>query len=257
MASVACVAELGLEVQSAEVIAAGYSVRVLLRPAQVVTRVVTEGQVLRGDPVPWLRREVEVASFLERAGAAVVPPYSAAGPHRAAGLEITLWRWLAASGGTVGQREFATMLYELHEHLLDYPAELPLLVGPLSDVSSALRISDDDVLHSVAAKVLAEVREWPRRPLHGDAHSDNLLGTAQGYRWLDFEDACVGPVEWDLAARTTSDEAVGAYPGRVDRDLLRACRQLRRLQILAAVLTSDADPDAEARRIELRKALST
>src|SRR3954468_8497791 len=127
-ASTACAAALGLDVQSTQVIAVGYSVRVLLQPAQIVTRVMTEGKVLRGEPLPWLRREVEVAGFLADSGAAVVPPAEAPGPHLAEGLDVTLWRWCEPRPGLVGQREFATQLFELHEHLADYDAELPVLV---------------------------------------------------------------------------------------------------------------------------------
>src|SRR3954464_6339261 len=104
-ASAACGAALGLDVQTTEVIAVGYSVRVLLQPAQVVTRVITEGQVLRGEPLPWLRREVEGAGFLAASGATVVPPAQTPGPHHAEGLDVTLWRWCEPRPGLVSQHE--------------------------------------------------------------------------------------------------------------------------------------------------------
>jgi aminoglycoside/choline kinase family phosphotransferase len=84
----------------------------------------------------------------------------------------------------------------------------------------------------------------------------NLVYTGQGHLWLDFEDACLGPLEWDFASRTITDDAIAAYPGHLDPNRLQRCRQLRRLQILAAVLTSDMDPEAESLRDELRSALS-
>jgi hypothetical protein len=255
-ASKACATIAGLDVRSAEVIAVGYSVRVLLQPAQVVSRVIIEGQVLRGDPIPWLRREVEVASFLATSGAALVPPAKAPGPFHAGGLDVTFWQWLEPQSDRVTQRQFAALLFNLHEHLNSYDGELPVLVGPLTDVEAALGLSDDEMLHHVAARLLPEAREWPRRPLHGDAHTGNLLSTAQGHLWLDFEDACLGPLEWDFASRTITDEAIAAYPGQLDPHLLQRCRQLRRLQILAAVLTSDIDPEAESLLHDLRNALS-
>jgi hypothetical protein len=255
-ASKVCAAAAGLDVRSAEVIAIGYSVRVLLQPAQVVSRVITEGQVLRGDPIPWLRREVEVASFLATSGAAVVPPAKAPGPYRAGGLDVTFWQWLEPQSVRISQRQFAALLFNLHQHLDNYDGELPVLVGPLTDVEAALRLSDDEVLHHAAARLLPEARDWPRRPLHGDAHTDNLLSTREGHLWLDFEDACLGPLEWDFASRTVTDDAIAAYPGDLDPHLLQRCRQLRRLQILAALLTSDIDPEAESLRHELRNALS-
>jgi hypothetical protein len=256
-ASTMCAAALGLEVRSADVIAVGYSVRVLLQPAQVVTRVITEGQVLRGDPMPWLRREVEVAGFLSASGAAVVPPTEAPGPHRAEGLDVTLWRWLEPQSGQVSQQEFAALLFDLHEHLDNYDGDLPVLVGPLTDIETALRLCDDELLHRAAERLLPEARDWPRRPLHGDAHIGNLLRTGQGDLWLDFEDACLGPPEWDLASRTITDDAIAAYPGDLDPHRLQRCRQLRRLQVLAALLASDIHPEAGSLRHELRRALST
>ena len=148
----------GLDVQSAQVIAVGYSVRVLLRPAQVVSRVITGGQALRGDPMPWLRREVEVASFLADSGAAVVPPAEPPGPYGAGRLGVTFWRWFKSHSVRIGQRQFAALLFDLHEHLDGYDGELPVLAGPLTDVEAALRLSEDEVLHQAAARLLPEAR---------------------------------------------------------------------------------------------------
>lgn len=51
-ASVAAGRAAGLTVHDPEVVAEGYSVRVRLHPAPVVSRVVTLGRELRGDPRP-------------------------------------------------------------------------------------------------------------------------------------------------------------------------------------------------------------
>ena len=256
VASTACATALGLDVQTTEVLAVGYSVRVLLRPAEVVTRVITAGQVLRGKPVPWLRREVKTAEFLIASGASVVPPWGSPGPHHADGLDLTLWQWIEPQPGVVSQRDFGILLFDLHQHLARFDAKLPVLVGPRTDIESALRISDDEVLHRAAERLLPESLRWPRRPLHGDAHTANLLNSRQGYLWLDFEDACLGPLEWDFASRTITDDAIATYPGALDRRLLERCRQLRRLQVLAAVLTGDVDAEAKSRAHELKEALS-
>jgi hypothetical protein len=255
-ASKACALAAGLEVRSTEIIAAGYSVRVLLQPAGVVSRVVTEGRVLRGEPLPWLEREVRVARHLATAGAAVVPPAEMAGPYRSCGVDVTLWQWVPPQPLEVSPALFATILFDLHEHLASYAGDLPVLVGPLTDIRAALLLSDDATLHRAAARLVPEALEWPRRPLHGDAHTGNVLGTSGRPLWLDFEDACLGPVEWDLSSRTVTDEAARAYRGRIDAHLLSRCRQLRRLQILAAVLTSDVDPEGASLLSELRNALA-
>jgi len=238
-ASVTCARSLGLPADDPEVIAEGYSVRVRLHPASVVTRVVTVGRLLRGDPMPWLEREVAVAQYLAAAGAPVVPPWSDPGPYVANGLEVSLWQWAEHEPGEVASAVFGALLGELHAALAAYGGHLPPLVGPLTDISSALTVSGDAVLHSAAGELVPLALSWPRRPLHGDAHPGNVLLTPDGPRWIDFEDLCVGPVEWDLASMMVTDDAVAAYPGEVDRARLAGCRDLRRLQVLAGVLTDD------------------
>ena len=243
-ASVAVAERLGLPSEDPVIVAEGYSVRVRLDPAPVLTRVVTLGRLLRGEPRPWMQREVEVSRYLSARGAAVVPPWDTPGPHQGGGLDVTLWKWLEPEAGSVPPRVFGPMLKDLHDALADYDADLPALVGPLTDIAAALEASDDRVLHEAAAVLVPLAPFWPCRPLHGDAHTGNMLMTLAGPKWMDFEDVCVGPVEWDLSSRTLSDNYVNAYPGHIDRDRLEDCRDLRHLQILAGILIEDLqDPD--------------
>jgi hypothetical protein len=240
-ASVACARARGLPADDPEVIAEGYSVRVRLRPAAVVTRVVTVGRELRPDPLPWLEREVAVAQFLAASGIPVVAPWEDPGPHVAEGLEVSLWHWVDHDSGEVSAAYFGTMLGQLHAALASYQGDLPTLVGPLTDISTALTVSSDPTLHRAADELLPLALSWPRRPLHGDAHTGNVLMTPSGPVWTDFEDICVGPVEWDMASMTVTDDALVAYPGPIDRARLSNCRDLRRLQILASLLVGDHD----------------
>jgi len=242
-ASVACARAVGLPADDPEVIAEGYSVRVRLRPAAAVTRVVTLGRELRPDPLPWLEREVSVAQFLAASGVPIVAPWAEPGPYVHDGLEVSLWQWVEHEPGVVPAARFGAMLGELHDVLSGYPEDLPTLVGPLTDIRTALEHSPDPTLHRAADELLELALTWPRRPLHGDAHTGNVLITPSGPRWTDFEDVCVGPAEWDLASLTLSDDAVRAYPGKVDRARLEDCRDLRRLQILASLLLADATGD--------------
>jgi len=243
-ASVACARALGLPGHDPEVIAEGYSVRVHLRSAGVVTRVVTVGRELRPEPMPWLEREVAVAQFLAASGAPIVAPWQDPGPHVSEGLEVSLWQWAEHVPGEVSAATFGILLGQLHEALASYRGQLPTLVGPLTDISSALAVSSNPTLHAAADELLPLALSWPGRPLHGDAHTGNVLTTPSGPRWTDFEDVCVGPVEWDLASMTITDDALAAYPGRIDRARLEACRDLRRLQVLASLLVGDVDDGA-------------
>lgn len=238
-ASMAVAARLGLPCDVPVVVAEGYSVRVRLDPAPVLTRVVTLGRLLRGEPRPWMQREVEVSRYLAAGGAPVVPPWDPPGPHQEGGLDVTLWTWLEPEAGMVPPQLFGPMLKDLHDALAEYTVDLPVLVGPLTDIALALDVSDNPVLHEAVAVLVPRAHSWPRRPLHGDAHTGNMLMTQAGPRWMDFEDVCVGPVEWDLASQTLSDDYVNAYPAPINRDRLEDCRGLRRLQILAGILTDD------------------
>jgi hypothetical protein len=240
-ASVACARALGLPGDDPEVVAEGYSVRVRLRPAPVVTRVVTLGRQLRPIPAPWLEREVSVARFLAAAGVPVVPAWDEPGPHTAEGLEVSLWRWVDHDAGEVSAARFGAMLGVLHDALATYPDDLPPLVGPLTDISTALAVSSHPTLHRAASVLLPLARSWPRRPLHGDAHTGNVLITPGGPLWTVFEDVCAGPVEWDLSSMTLTDDALAAYPGPIDRARLADCRDLRRLQVLASLLVGGHD----------------
>ena len=256
-ASIACGRAVGLAVEWPEVIAEGYSVRVRLHPEPVVTRVITLGRTLRGRPRDWLEREVDVARFLSASEVAVAPPWRDPGPHCIGDVDVTLWHWVEHDQSTVTDADFGTSLGQLHAALATYEADLPPLVGPLKDIAAAMSRSDDQVLHRAAEQLVPLALGWPRRPLHGDAHTGNVLVTPDGPRWTDFEDVCAGPVEWDLASLTLGEHALAAYPGHLDPTRLEECRDLRRLQVLAQLLVGDFDePElCEAMRKNLRRRL--
>ena len=157
---------------------------------------------------------------------------------------MSLWHWVDHEATTVSAADFGRMLGQLHEALASCPGDLPTLVGPLTDISTALNVSSDPTLHRAAAELVPLALSWPRRPLHGDADNGNVLMTPEGPRWTDFEDVCAGPVEWDLASMTVTDDAVAAYPGPIDQARLSDCRDLRRLQVLASLLVGDDDDEA-------------
>lgn len=242
-ASVQLGRRLGLHFEQPELIADGYSVRVRLGP--VLTRVITRGLQLRGDPQPWMQRELAVTRWLSECGAAVIAPWPDPGPHRVADTFISLWPFVtpvAPETPPTGER-FGQALSELHTRLDDCPLPLPLLVGPLTDIQTGLRQSQHRILHRAAAALLPRVADWPRRPLHGDAHPGNLMRTMQGWVWIDFEDACLGPPEWDLASMSLDETAVQAYRHPIDDRRLQDCRRLRRLQVLASLLADGARDD--------------
>ena len=82
-AAVAVAREHGVRVDEPRVLKDGSNLLVHLEPAPVVIRVATFTARIRLDPLPWLAREVRLATALADVGAAVAPPSDAmpAGPH--------------------------------------------------------------------------------------------------------------------------------------------------------------------------------
>lgn len=173
-ASLACARAVGLSVDHAEVIAEGYSDGVRLHPAPVVTLVATLGRELRGDPGPWLTRQVAVAQFLSASEVAddVVGPWEDPGPHVVEGIEVWLWRWTDHRPATFSAPTFGTMLVRLHATLARYGPGLPAPCGagarPAGTAMDGPRWTDVDAATSAVggsscAGICAACRSSPAR----------------------------------------------------------------------------------------------
>jgi hypothetical protein len=219
----------------AVVVAARSNVLVHLKPAPVVARVMTGTAVLHGDVERWLAREVAVGAFLGARGLAVPPSdVLAPGPHQYEGLWMTFWKFVEqdASRPLPRAHELGGSLRELHAALADFPGEL----GQLIDVrdwldrllaelhpSPELSPQNRDVLRSHLQELTPTVFQssLPVQAIHGDASISNLLRTDNGLIWNDLEDACVGPVHWDVAGLITEARAPEGSEAFV-ADVLRA-----------------------------------
>ncbi|MDM9380225.1 phosphotransferase [Chlorogloeopsis sp. ULAP01] len=247
-ASMSVASAYGITVDNPRVLANAYSVRVHLQPAPVVARVSTITPVLRSPIASWLAREVSVTEFLAAQGAPVVAPSDILppGPHNCDGLAMTFWRYVQPVSDEVpGAVVTGRMLAELHDILRDYPSELPLLTAPLNDIprglerlkriGNILTASDLMLLQETYDLLLPQlsnpVGSW--QPLHGDAHSLNLLPTAQGLLWNDFEDTCTGSIAWDLI--NLSDEGKAAYRNIPEPEILEPYYKLRQLHAIVWV----------------------
>jgi hypothetical protein len=225
----------GVVCEDAVVVAAGSNVLVHLKPAPVIARVMTGTAVLHGDVERWLGREVAVGAFLGERGLAVPPSdLLTPGPHQYEGLWMTFWEFVEhdASRPVPRAHELGESLRELHAALADFPGEL----GQLSDVrdwldrllaelhpSPRLSPQDRDLLRSHLQELTPTVFEssLPAQAIHGDASISNLLRTDNGLIWNDLEDACVGPVHWDVAGLIVEARAPGGSEAFV-ADFLRA-----------------------------------
>lgn len=213
-AAVGCAKRLGVPAGDPVVLRDEWHVLVHLRPSPIVARVSSAIPFPEGPRSDDVLRELEVAGHAARAGAPVIPPTTRVdpGPHREQGRIVTFWDYVAHDDDP-DPRAAGAGLRAVHEALRDCPAELPRR-GHGDDVEAMLATvepSDDVEL------LLALANGGPiatGQALHGDAHLDNCMESADGPRWHDFESSCRGPREYDLAALTLGDRRIGDPPAR-------------------------------------------
>ncbi len=192
------------------VLADGANVVVHLRPAPLVVKVAATTHLVR-EPADWLQRELAVAAHLASAGIAVVAPSDLV-PQRvhSRGAEVmTFWQHLPHDpAAQIAPAQLGDLLRHLHEATRSYPAVLPRLATPFEDISRFLDRADPATtagMRRAFEQVLPRLPDdAPEQALHGDPHPGNLLKAAGGWTWADLEDACAGPVAWDLACVATS-----------------------------------------------------
>jgi Phosphotransferase enzyme family len=155
--------------------------------------------------------------------------------HNDAAFEATFWDYHVQDGVPAFDRDvLAGALFELHESLASSPERLPVWSDELGAVREvlvergvpALGPRDRELLVTALDELLDEVarRAPPQRALHGSPHDGNVLVVDREPRFIDFETACAGPLEWDLAH--VGADVVAAYPAVVDSELLNVCRGL-------------------------------
>ncbi|MEG3880937.1 hypothetical protein QT972_26590 [Microcoleus sp. herbarium7] len=246
-AAVSVASTYGIRVNDPHVLADAYSVRVHLKPAPIVARIATLTPIVRSPIESWLARELSVAEFLAAKGAPVVPPSDLLPPvpHHFDGLAMTFWRYFEpVSDALPAPATVGRMQAELHAVLRDYPGDLPPLpalsdiprgIDRLNQLGNMLPESDLTLLQTTYDRLLAQLSNpvglW--QPLHGDAHALNLIPTAKGLLWNDFEDTCTGSIAWDLI--NLDGEGIAAYPNAPDLATLEPYRQMRKLHAIVWV----------------------
>jgi len=228
---------LGLAAAAPVLLGVGHHHRFLLPAAGLVARVRSSGSPEEAER--RARRELAVVGALHARGAPVPPVADAslAGPHREGGAVVTLWPF-HRHDRTAGEEDAdvaAETLAAAHRVLA--AAALPL--PPFTDMLDRCRrvLTDGTALAALAPAdrrlLLAQGTRLRRRvedaahvpvPLQCDAHPGNLLMGGDGPAWIDWEEACLGPVEWDVA--TLPPSAWPLFP-EADPALVAACADLR------------------------------
>ena len=159
-------------------------------------------------------REIAVARHLAKQGAPVLAPLDEglAGPYVTASAVVTLWPYVEHEppSDQADALLAAETLHAVHQAFNNYGGELPPYTqaldrcwSVLADVTASPALSEDDrdFLKTQYRRVRQEVEAMAGRPvpLHGDAHLGNFLLSDRGPVWTDFENACLGPPEQDIA----------------------------------------------------------
>jgi Phosphotransferase enzyme family len=226
----------GFAVERAQVARVASNVLVRLEPGPVAARLTGATEGFR-DSAANLRREARLAAALGTGGAPVVPPLG--GPYEAGGRIVTLWPWLELDGDAGDADQAGRALRACHDALADLD-QAGLELEPLAMLTEARRLALGALAAIVPAidRALATLAAAPRQIVHGDSHPGNVLWTAGGPLWSDWEDAHLAPLEWDLgclvaAARVHGNDfgwaegALAAHGGPFDTTLLEACVDAR------------------------------
>ncbi|WP_193318787.1 phosphotransferase family protein [Nonomuraea phyllanthi] len=203
----------GLAGQDARLLRLGENALFVLPAEQVVVRIARSVEVL--DDV---RKEVAVSAWLNESGIPAARTTAHEQPLIVRGHPVTLWHLIPGSGSPATLDDLAGVLRELHG--LAVPADLGLpAMNILSRVSERINAAavlteeDRDFLLTRRRELQTayDALAFPLTPcaVHGDAHNENLIKTADGSVLLiDFERFAFGPPETDLAV-TAIEHSVG------------------------------------------------
>lgn len=172
----------------------------------LVARIVTDPTGPRGGTA-WFARETAIAAHLSRLHAPVVPLHPSL-PHVAfeeQGFAINFWEFVSLIDVVPEPAAIGTTLFRCHSLLRSFPEPLPPLAilhetQSLLDHAPCFPPDTIDLLRRHLERSIRALAACPHQPLHGDAHTGNLMQTTRGLLWSDWEDAFSGPVEWDLAS---------------------------------------------------------
>lgn len=202
----------GVPVRDPSIVAVGSNVIVRLAPEGPIARVAGLTAQAR-NATEWFGREVAIARVLHLRGAPVVAPFEPAGPHTHDGHIVTLWALADGERDTDGARA-GRALADCHGALLggrtklDLPP-LTILLAEADSIAGRTRLAADEerLVRGALERCETAIAQTglPDQPLHGDAGLGNVLGGL----WNDWEDACYGPVAWDLACLVATARATG------------------------------------------------
>ena len=243
-AAVEVAAACGVQVTEPLPLRSTNNIVVWLRPAMIVAKVGVGHHQRLAD-------ELRVALELSLLGAPVVPPAPEIPEvvHGLHGFDITFWRYHPQpSGVTISSTQLARALRRLHAsgrqistgvraQLPSFLEELGAVRALLSDPSRLVLLAEGDrllllhVFDRLAAELRTAIRSGVHQVIHGSPHRLNVLLADGEPRFIDFETACIGPIEWDLAH--LEPEVAREYGEPLNEPLERACHDMASVKTAA------------------------
>lgn len=267
--------DLGLSFERAIVLQHRSNAIIHLFPTTVVARVATIPTTVRqGDR--WFARELAIARHLAAANAPIIPPSSDLDPglHQHSGLWLSFWKFVEALEQPFDPYQAGQALRTCHQALKFFPGELPILALLtearqllVQSIAPAFSPTDADLLMQIGERSIQQLSRLPMQPIHGDSHSGNVLNTAQGVLWTDWEDTFVGPIEWDLACLVVApyvsgvdlekaEAALQGYGDGIDPEILEDCIVARSfVTVIWYAILQQQRPSAE-RQAQLEQRLA-
>ena len=192
----------GLSSDGAELLRLGENAIYLLADAPVVVRIARSA-----DRLGRVRKELCIARWLTAAEVPSVRVHEEIDqPLLVDGHPVSFWRAVTGGEPTPTQADLGRLLASYHS-LAGCPCDLPtfeVFRTPLERLDKATGVTAEDLefLRERCAELAERFEDLefalPAGPIHGDAHTRNLLTDLGQVVLLDFEAAAIGPREWDL-----------------------------------------------------------
>jgi Ser/Thr protein kinase RdoA (MazF antagonist) len=258
----------GLVSDGAQLLRLGENAIYRLAAAPVVVRIARSA-----DRLPRVEKELCVARWLAKADVSVVRvDEQIRQPLLVYGHPVSFWRAVTGGDPAPTHIDLASLLARFHG-LGGCPCELPGF-DPLRVTESRLAVAngilkrDHDFLTARCHKLNQQLRHLefalPLGPIHGDAHTRNLLTDLGVVVLSDFESAAIGPREWDLLPTAIAQERYG-LPERHYQEFADAygfdvrawpgypvLREIRQLTMTTWIMQNIRESPAVAAEFELR-----
>jgi Ser/Thr protein kinase RdoA (MazF antagonist) len=206
-------AQAGLDSDGAELLRVGENAIYRLAGVPVVVRIARSA-----DRLGRVEKELCVARWLAAAGVPAIRVQEDIGqPLVVDGHPVSFWHEVTGGEPEPVQADLARLLASFHS-LGDCPCQLAAFdpLGPSAvrlTRASGVAAADHEFLHARCADLAEQFRNLafalPAGPIHGDAHTRNLLTDRGQVVLSDFESAAIGPREWDLMPTAIAVERYG------------------------------------------------